>query len=96
MRLSSLNVWLKNNQPQQLVKDALRRMLTLQQLEKDALRRMLTLKWNYLNCFNDYESAINYYNELTRNLKLYRGVSKVIIAESKEIEMATQYQQRVI
>jgi hypothetical protein len=32
IRLSSLNVWLKNNQPQQLEKDALRRMLTLQLL----------------------------------------------------------------
>jgi hypothetical protein len=30
IRLSSLNVWLKNNQPQQLKKDALRRMLTLE------------------------------------------------------------------
>jgi hypothetical protein len=28
IRLSSLNVWLKNNQLQQLEKDALRRMLT--------------------------------------------------------------------
>jgi hypothetical protein len=28
IRLSSLNVWLKNNQLQQMGKDALRRMLT--------------------------------------------------------------------
>jgi len=31
-RLSSLNVWLKNNQPQQLVKDVLPRMLTFELL----------------------------------------------------------------
>jgi hypothetical protein len=34
IRLSSLNVWLKNNQLQQLEKDALRRMLTFEMRDK--------------------------------------------------------------
>ena len=43
------------------------------------------LKVNYIKCFNDYESAIKYYNDLTTNLKLYQGVSKVVTGVTRRI-----------
>jgi hypothetical protein len=46
------------------------------------------IRENYLQCFNDFESALNYYDELTYNLKLYQGVSKVVTGLTKEIKMA--------
>ena len=36
-------------------------------------------------CFNDYESALKYFDELT---KLYQGVSKVVTGVTEDIEMA--------
>jgi hypothetical protein len=46
------------------------------------------IRENYLKCFNDYESALNYFNDLTTWLKLYQGVLKVVSEVKEDIKMA--------